>query len=247
VCGRQTQHNHLEQEEILKSSWLLALVLPLLGTPAYAQVKPEYDMGVMQMVLLVRSAARVSPDDSLLAMRLQSAYVDTLLSRGEVAFSGIAAAPDDTLREILVLKSDSLEVARRFSRELPTVQVGLYEARFLSWYAARNYLRPASKPLTRTEYMFGILVRGPKSTGEVTEETKKIQAAHLANINRLSKTGKLVLAGPFQDEGRERGVFIFKVPTLKEAQALTNTDPAVKAGRLVIELHRMAVPRGVLP
>ena len=68
----------------------------------------------------------------------------------------------------------------------------------------------------------------------------------MANINRLSEAGKLVLAGPFIDGGERRGVFIFKVETLEEAQALTETDPAVKAGRLKIELHRWAVPKGTL-
>jgi hypothetical protein len=49
----------------------------------------------------------------------------------------------------------------------------------------------------------------------------------MANINRLAETGKLVLAGPFVDGGDRRGVFIFKVDSLGEAQALTDTDPAV--------------------
>jgi uncharacterized protein YciI len=57
---------------------------------------------------------------------------------------------------------------------------------------------------------------------------------------------KLVLAGPFVEDGDRRGVFIFKVPTLAEAQALTDTDPAVAAGRLKIELHQWSVPGGTL-
>ena len=67
-------------------------------------------------------------------------------------------------------------------------------------------------------------VRGSKWTKEQTEETKKIQEGHMANINRLAETGKLVLAGPFVDGGDRRGVFIFKIDSLSEAQALTDTD-----------------------
>ncbi|PYV91117.1 MAG: hypothetical protein DMG05_08055, partial [Acidobacteria bacterium] len=70
---------------------------------------------------------------------------------------------------------------------------------------------------------------------------------HLANINRLAEAGKLVLAGPFYGDGDRRGVFIFKVDSLAEAQALTDTDPAVIAGRLKIVLHRWSVPKGMLP
>jgi hypothetical protein len=34
-----------------------------------------------------------------------------------------------------------------------------------------------------------------------------------------------------------RGIYIFDVRTLEEAQALTATDPAIQAGRLEMELH----------
>jgi uncharacterized protein YciI len=59
----------------------------------------------------------------------------------------------------------------------------------------------------------------------------------MENIGRMAKEGKLVLAGPFLDDGQLRGIYIFNVETIAEAEALTNTDPAIKAGRLVMELH----------
>jgi uncharacterized protein YciI len=88
-------------------------------------------------------------------------------------------------------------------------------------------------------YQFGLLRKGPKWTPGETEETKRIQAGHLANIGRLADEGKLVVAGPLEAaEGSDlRGVFVFQVGSIEEAQALTATDPAVQAGRLVIELY----------
>ena len=64
---------------------------------------------------------------------------------------------------------------------------------------------------------------------------------------QLAEAGKLVLAGPFVDGGERRGVFILKVDSLSEAQALTDTDPAVITVRLKIILQRWAVPKGMLP
>jgi hypothetical protein len=34
-----------------------------------------------------------------------------------------------------------------------------------------------------------------------------------------------------------RGIYIFDVATVAEAEALTRTDPAIQAGQLVMELH----------
>lgn len=88
-----------------------------------------------------------------------------------------------------------------------------------------------------TTYQVAFLVKGPAWTPEQTEETKKIQEGHMANISRMAATGKLLIAGPFTDGGDLRGMFIFRVATLEEARALAEQDPAVKAGRLKFEWH----------
>jgi uncharacterized protein YciI len=213
---------------------------------SFAQQKPEYDMGKMQMVFLRRSAeGRAGARAEQLGNEHQ-ASIESLVKNQKLALWGEVAGEGD-LREIMVVKTESLEEARQMAESLPAVQAGMLKAEALSWYAARNLIRTAQVPLTRSNYIFGLLVRGPKWTKEQTEETKKIQEGHMENINRLAKAGKLVLAGPFYDDGDRRGVFIFKVDSLAEAQALTDTDPAVIAGRLKIELHRWSVPKGMLP
>jgi uncharacterized protein len=85
-------------------------------------------------------------------------------------------------------------------------------------------------------YVMAFLKAGP-NRNRPREEAQKLQAAHRANINRLAAEGKLVLAGPFADDGVLRGIYIFDVKTVAEAEALTNTDPAIQAGQLVMELH----------
>ena len=45
------------------------------------------------------------------------------------------------------------------------------------------------------------------------------------------------MAGPFGGDGELRGIYVFNVPTIEEAEALTNTDPAVIAGSLIMELE----------
>ena len=67
----------------------------------------------------------------------------------------------------------------------------------------------------------------------------------MANIRRMAALGKLAVAGPFLDNGDLRGMFIFTTGSQQEAEALVAADPAVKAGRLVLELHPWFAARGI--
>ncbi|MEO8501034.1 MAG: YciI family protein [Vicinamibacteria bacterium] len=87
-------------------------------------------------------------------------------------------------------------------------------------------------------YVFVVLKTGPK-TDQTKEESAKLFAGHMANIKRLAALGKLVLAGPFmaENERKYEGIFIFNLKTVKEAEELLVTDPAVAAGRFSYEAY----------
>jgi uncharacterized protein YciI len=86
-------------------------------------------------------------------------------------------------------------------------------------------------------YVMAFLKRGPNRSQDSTTAAN-MQKTHLENINRLANEGKLVLAGPFMDNTDVRGIYIFNVTTVEEARKLTETDPAIQAGRLTMELHQ---------
>lgn len=97
--------------------------------------------------------------------------------------------------------------------------------------------KPSEAHYEMATYYLVLLYRGPNSTGEQTPETQRIQEAHMANIGRMADEGKLIMAGPMAEDEKLRGIFVFRVGSLQEAQALAAEDPAVKAGRLVAEIH----------
>ena len=86
------------------------------------------------------------------------------------------------------------------------------------------------------QYVMAFLKEGPNRDQDSTEAAQ-LQRAHLDNITRLAEEGKLVLAGPFFDNFEIKGIYIFAVESVEEATELTNSDPAIQAGRLVMELH----------
>ena len=86
-------------------------------------------------------------------------------------------------------------------------------------------------------YVMCILKTGPKDAEIKGDERKAIFAGHFENIGRLADEGKLAVAGPFgkNDKGY-RGLYIFNVATIEEAEKLVVLDPAVKSGVFVYEL-----------
>lgn len=86
------------------------------------------------------------------------------------------------------------------------------------------------------KYVMAFLKRGPNRSDDPAIRDS-LQREHLKNIGRLAEEGKLLLAGPFMDDGDLRGIYIFDVESIKEAKKLTETDPAIQSGSLVMELY----------
>lgn len=86
-------------------------------------------------------------------------------------------------------------------------------------------------------YVFCVLKTGPNDATVTGKDRDAAFAGHMSNIRKLSDEGKLAVAGPFgKNERSYRGIFIFNVATVEEAQKLVETDPAVKAGIFIVEL-----------
>jgi uncharacterized protein YciI len=86
------------------------------------------------------------------------------------------------------------------------------------------------------KYVMVFLKEGPNRLKDSVAR-EQLQNAHLKNIFKLAAEGKLIVAGPFLDDQEIKGIFIFNVSTIEEAKQLSETDPAVKAGSLIMELH----------
>jgi uncharacterized protein len=85
-------------------------------------------------------------------------------------------------------------------------------------------------------YVMAFLKKGPNQD-QSAEEVQRLQRAHMDNIRKLAEQRVLVVSGPFMDDTELRGIYIFDVETVEEAEELTKTDPAIKAGRLAFEFH----------
>jgi uncharacterized protein len=96
--------------------------------------------------------------------------------------------------------------------------------------------KDSAEQTTVKQYFFVMLLKGPQRNQD-SITSAGIQEGHMSNIRRLAKMGKILVAGPFGDEDKWRGLFIFDCKTRQEVEEYLKTDPAVVSGRLTFEIH----------
>lgn len=80
------------------------------------------------------------------------------------------------------------------------------------------------------------------------EELERIQREHLAYHAKLRETGQVVTNGPVveQPDPSLRGLTFYRTGSLDQARELAEADPAVRAGRLGVEIMTWYCPPGTM-
>lgn len=160
----------------------------------------------------------------------------------------VAAGPflDETvLRGIFVLKAASLEQAKDWAGSDPAVKAGRLAVEVHGPWAIRpDSIHETSTPNTLEKYTLLLAHQGDRWNPKAPD-FQSIVKQHVAYVTNLMDQGKLAVAGPFQDGGELKGIFIYSV-SLEEAMKLENEDPVVKAGEFKLEAHPWATAKGVL-
>jgi len=95
------------------------------------------------------------------------------------------------------------------------------------------------------KYFIAFLKEGP-TRDHSEEEAKEIQAAHMAHLGKLAEEKRACMIGPFGEDADSdiQGIIVFSVPDKAEAERLAALDPAVQAGRLIIEVQPWWAAKG---
>lgn len=87
-------------------------------------------------------------------------------------------------------------------------------------------------------YVLVILKSGPAAI-EDKELRDSLFRGHFSNMDKLAEEGKLLTAGPFSaNDNQYRGLFLFDVSTVEEAEELVKGDPTVTNGIFVTEMYQ---------
>jgi uncharacterized protein len=223
---------------------LVSVLAVFLAMPAAAAAQPPLE--TYQLLLFEKGPNRPATmppgGDDLHKQHL--AYFNRLQAEGKVVVLGPFGGDGD-LRGVGIVKVDGADAARAVFADDPSIKAGrLTMTPMLLYSDPVNFQEPAGSGETELVYL-GFLKAGP-NRGQDPEDAKRLQAAHLAHMADQHAQGALLAAGPLgEGAGDRRGIVVYRVPTMEEAKSRGEADPAVKAGRLVLELHAWTVPKGV--
>jgi uncharacterized protein YciI len=94
-----------------------------------------------------------------------------------------------------------------------------------------------------------VILRRPAQPASYDDETlERIQEEHLAYLGGLRDAGIVVVNGPVVDQPDPslRGLTFFRTGSLDETRRLAEADPAVRAGRLEVEIMHWWCPPGLM-
>jgi uncharacterized protein YciI len=94
-----------------------------------------------------------------------------------------------------------------------------------------------------------VLLRRPASAPDYPdEELERIQREHLAFHAELRAAGQIATNGPVdeQPDPSLRGLTFYRTGSLERARELAEDDPAVRAGRLAVEIMTWYCPPGTM-
>jgi uncharacterized protein YciI len=94
-----------------------------------------------------------------------------------------------------------------------------------------------------------VILRRPADAPDLDEDTlTRLQEEHLAYLGALRLAGQIVTNGPVLDQPDEsmRGLAFYRVGTTDEARLVAERDPAVRAGRLAVEVMTWWCPAGTM-
>jgi uncharacterized protein YciI len=229
---------------------LSLLAAAFLFAPAFPQDAPS-SMTTYQMVFL-KKGPNAPPSDPTAQKLMQDEHLARLadMNRKRINLIYGPVLVDNDLRGIGILAVPNADEARKHFADDPFVKAGVMVADVRPWMGPKEWFHApvgydVTNPANLEPLVLGFLVRGPNTTQDKATAAE-LQKGHLAYMDSLHAKGKLVMAGPFLDSAPARGIVVYRVKDVAEAKALAADDPAVKAGRLVLDAYPWMTFKGIL-
>src|SRR5215831_20851538 len=214
-------------------------------TPKTETKPPQFDNEQYQFGLLMRGP-KAGGGNTPEVQKIQEGHmanINRMAKMGKLYAAG-PILDDGDLRGIYIFRVASIDEATALAAEDPAIKAERLKLEILPWFGSKGigvkameeYKKNPDMKWTMKKHHLVLLRRGPQ-TNQSEAEAQKIQLDHLWHIRRMMDEGKMLAAGPFTNNGELRGIFVLNTESAEEAKAWAEADPAVKAGRLKVEIH----------
>jgi len=173
-------------------------------------------------------------------------YLDNLV-KDQVALVAGPLPHNDDIQQIAILDRESIKDAEFVFQQSPAVTTGRLKLEIYNLTAEEGVLRRPKDPFSSRLAQIGLLYVPDRAPKYSPEEMAEIEAGHRAHLEKMREMGELVIAGELDKGDDLRGVLIFRARTAERIEELAGQDPAIKAGRLRLELHTWEVAVGSWP
>ncbi|GAA4464624.1 hypothetical protein GCM10023093_15380 [Nemorincola caseinilytica] len=95
------------------------------------------------------------------------------------------------------------------------------------------------------KYYLVLLKRGPEQ-GQDSATLAALMKEHLAHLERMYNENKMSMCGPLAVDNEIRGICVYHIDDIEEVRRLAGSDPAVKAGRLTVQVLPWYTAKGMI-
>lgn len=220
------------------------------------QAMPKFD-NEMYLFVLITKGPTWTPGETAETKKIQEGHMANINRMWELG-KLVAAGPmgdNGDLRGIFIFRGATKEEARLLCAEDPAIKSNRLKIEIFDWFGPRGigekYNQEAKKnpppKVTMVKYFLGLLHKGDNEPVLDKQSAQELQLNHLNHLRQMIDERKIVAAGPIGGNTNFRGLIVLQSETIEQAKAIAEQDPAVKAGRLKVELHPWYVASGVMP
>jgi uncharacterized protein YciI len=179
---------------------------------------------------------------------LQSNHVGNLgaLYKAGRAFTAGPLGDNGFIRGIVVLNVTTPEAVADCFKPDPFVQQNILSVEAYPWIVDTSRFHEPLEPFKMAQHTLGVVKKGPAYKAPAEAKESRTIFHLLPSLKAQSDAGELAVSGPLVKAGDLLGILLFKSSETNTVRSILDKDPAVKEGRVVVELHPQFMGAGVL-
>ena len=180
--------------------------------------------------------------------KLQAEHVGNLgaLYKQGRAFTAGPLGDNGFIRGIVVLKVSSAAEIKDCFKPDPFVQQDILAVEAYRWLADTTKFGKPEEPFKMAKHTLVVVKKGPDFGGLKGALTPDSMTRLLPSLEQFAGGDGVVISGPLVDAGELLGIALVGAEDGTKVETALGQDPAVKEGRVKLELHPQFLAQGIL-